>query len=220
MGVYRKKTHTDLYINFSSHRHPHNPLKRLLTETAPPPILKQTSEHNKYALQLGVKVVFKSRGTLWEALKKVKDTQSQLLRKDVVYKIPCNNCVRAYIGETGRNLKKRLMEHKPAVRREDTSNSVAVLGNRNTESTGRKPCVLHQDRILEEESLGSNRDPTTSRQHKPWLWTHTEPHMDSFLVYYRLFLTLGIHAQGLRQSYCVCVCLFVCYHANCYISRL
>ena len=49
-----------------------------------------------------------------------------MLKKGVVYKIPCKDCEKVYIGETGRNLQKRMAEHKGAVRRGDTSNGVPV----------------------------------------------------------------------------------------------
>ena len=49
---------------------------------------------------------------------KVKDPRPPLLKKGVVYRVPCMDCDMSYIGETGRNLKKRLVEHKEAVHEE------------------------------------------------------------------------------------------------------
>ena len=43
-----------------------------------------------------------------------------------MYEVPCMDCSRSYIGETGRTLQKRLVEHKAAVRRGDTNNGIAV----------------------------------------------------------------------------------------------
>ena len=52
---------------------------------------------------LNVKICFKSHNTLREL--------------GVVYEIPCQDCEKVYIGETGRSLQKRMTEHKAAVRR-------------------------------------------------------------------------------------------------------
>ena len=57
---------------------------------------------------------------------KVKDPRPPLLKKGVVYRVSCMDCDMSYIGETGRNLKKRLVEHKAAVKRGDTKNGIAV----------------------------------------------------------------------------------------------
>ena len=57
---------------------------------------------------------------------KVKDPRPPLLKKGVVYRVPCMDCNRSYIGETGKNLKKRLVEHKAAVKRGDMKNGIAV----------------------------------------------------------------------------------------------
>ncbi len=46
--------------------------------------------------------------------------------KGVVYSIPCMDCNSVYVGETGRNLEKRLKEHQYAVKRMDNINGVSV----------------------------------------------------------------------------------------------
>ena len=73
-----------------------------------------------------MKAVFKSHGTLREHLTKVKSPQLELMRKGVVYKVPCRDCDGSYIGETRRNLRKTLVEHKSAVKRGDEKNGIAV----------------------------------------------------------------------------------------------
>ena len=45
--------------------------------------------------------------------------------KGIVYSIPCE-CGSLYIGETGRTLKTRLMEHKRSVCNRDTNNGITV----------------------------------------------------------------------------------------------
>ena len=57
---------------------------------------------------------------------KVKNLRNPLLKKGVVYEVPCMDCNSSYIGETGRSLKKQLVEHKSAVKRHDTKNGIAV----------------------------------------------------------------------------------------------
>ena len=47
-------------------------------------------------------------------------------QKEVVYEVPCKDCGLKYIGETRRNLKTRMTEHKGAVRRGDERNGIAV----------------------------------------------------------------------------------------------
>ena len=41
----------------------------------------------------------------------------------IVYNIPCKDCSSCYIGQTGRKLKRRIEEHKKAVRLADFENS-------------------------------------------------------------------------------------------------
>ena len=54
------------------------------------------------------------------------DRSSELKKKEVVYRVLCQDCDGAYIGETGRSLQKRLTEHKYAVRTNDRKNDIAV----------------------------------------------------------------------------------------------
>ena len=46
----------------------------------------------------------------------------------VVYEIPCQECTQiyVYVGETSRTLKKRMSEHKQAMKRFDEKNGIAV----------------------------------------------------------------------------------------------
>ena len=48
----------------------------------------------------------------------------------VVYRIPCTNCPRTYIGQTGRTLTQRLKEHQRAVRNADTATLALLTGLR------------------------------------------------------------------------------------------
>ena len=42
----------------------------------------------------------------------MKAPRPEVKRKDVVYEVPCIDCKDVYVGETGRCLRKRIMEHK------------------------------------------------------------------------------------------------------------
>ena len=182
--VYRKKTHTDQYIHYTSHHHhraksgtikclkyrmdkicnakskqeeinhirkafrnngyPDKFITRALqnptqpTETPEeenserPKILSLPYCHGlseriqRVCGRIGVKAVFKSHHTLREKLTRVKTPRPDLLKRSVVYEVPCLDCEKVYVGETKRNLKQRLMEHKGAVRREDRKNGIAT----------------------------------------------------------------------------------------------
>ena len=51
-------------------------------------------------------------------------------KKGVVYEVECNECEGVYVGETGKTLKKRISEHKQAVKWVTTSlNGIAVHVN-------------------------------------------------------------------------------------------
>ena len=70
------------------------------------PYVKNTSEEiERECRKLGVRTVFKTHGTLRQALMKVKTPREDVEKKDVVYEVPCLDCHTSYIGETGRNLK-------------------------------------------------------------------------------------------------------------------
>ena len=78
---------------------PRKPVKKMIYL----PYVQQTSDHiQRICRQIGVQVVFKSQNTLREALMKVKNPRPQLLKKGVIYEVPCMDCNRSFIGEMGR----------------------------------------------------------------------------------------------------------------------
>ena len=66
-----------------------------------------------------IRTAFKPAMTLKRLLTRVKNKVSMEQKKGVVYEVPCGDCEKSYIGETGRTLKKRIDEHKGSVWRED-----------------------------------------------------------------------------------------------------
>ena len=64
----------------------------------------------------------------------LKSSNQVLNKKEVVYEVACKDCDQKYIGETKRTMKKRLMEHKYAMRRGDEKNGIAVHANKFNQS--------------------------------------------------------------------------------------
>ena len=84
-----------------------------------------TERRERACNKLDVRAVFKSSKTLRGHLCRVKGKQPLDRTKGVIYNIPCT-CGREYIGETGRNLRVRIGEHKYAIQRGNMSNAIAV----------------------------------------------------------------------------------------------
>ena len=81
--------------------------------TATIPYIKGTSETIAWILQpYNILVAHKPIMTLQQLLTNVKDKDKPNDRQEAVHKIKCRDCQATYIGETGRNLNKRLTEHK------------------------------------------------------------------------------------------------------------
>ena len=91
------------------------------------PYVRRLSEKlEKVCAPLGIKAVFKPSNTLRQSLVHVKKRLPEEKKRSVVYQVPCKGCDQVYIGETKRNLKIRLAEHRQAVRRGDDKNGIAV----------------------------------------------------------------------------------------------
>ena len=69
--------------------------------------------------------MFQQRRTLRSLLPRVKGSQKHV-DKGVVYQIPCAQCDKVCIGETGRPLKTRITKHKRALSTGDVKNVNAV----------------------------------------------------------------------------------------------
>ena len=72
---------------------------------------------------LTIKVTFCPLQTLRQELVHPKDPIPEWQRKGVVYSVPCNECSRAYIGQTGRSLDHRIADHRRALRNGDEAAS-------------------------------------------------------------------------------------------------
>ena len=68
---------------------------------------------------------------------KLKNRIPEEEKRSVVYKVPCKDCSKTYIGETKRTLKVRFSEHKQAVKRGDPKNGIAVHAHESHHSIDR-----------------------------------------------------------------------------------
>ena len=189
-SVYRKVTHMDRYIHYTSHHHPkalsgtikclknradcvcdagsrmkelehlkrvfqangyprkliqstlnqpphvpraHDPVQTMDSEpqTKPKtlclPYVRHLSEEiQRLCRDLDIRVVFRPHNTLRQLLTKVKTPTPDEKKAGVIYEIPCLDCETVYIGETGRCMEKRMIEHRRVVRNGDRTNGVAV----------------------------------------------------------------------------------------------
>ena len=77
------------------------------------PYIRGTSESIRRILSKeNIRVAFRSRTTVRSILTNVRPRISQHDKKGVVYCIPCQDCDKVYVGETGRTLNIRQKEHK------------------------------------------------------------------------------------------------------------
>jgi len=96
----------------------------------------------------GKKVSYSSSTNLGRSLINCKD-EVMKNRKSGVYRVNCNDCNVCYIGQTGRNFKDRLNEHRRAIGKED---SRSVFAN-HLYSTGHS-CNFHNFKILHKCNKG------------------------------------------------------------------
>ena len=75
----------------------------------------------------GIRVCFKSNGTLQSVLVKVKPRFSPGDTKSVIYRILCQDYDKSYTGETGRTMAVRLTEHRRYCPNGETSRSQHTL---------------------------------------------------------------------------------------------
>ena len=91
------------------------------------PYIRHLSECIRRILTpLGIRTCFRPHCTLRQSLVRVKDPTPAPQRTGVVYRIPCGNCPKVYIGQTSRTLKHRLTEHKRALRSGEAAQSAVA----------------------------------------------------------------------------------------------
>jgi len=89
------------------------------------PYVPSISESFKKIIgDLDVNLSFCSLNTLHRFIKAGKDTLTTASHGNIVYKIECNNCDASYVGQTGRELRTRIDEHRNHIRRNAANHSV------------------------------------------------------------------------------------------------
>ena len=95
-----------------------------LRATVTIPYIQGLSEPIKRLLErVKVKVRLKPNKTLRQLLVRPKDKVPMEQRTGVVYSIPCRDCPKTYVGQSGRSLECRVKEHQRAVKYGDTNTS-------------------------------------------------------------------------------------------------
>ena len=74
--------------------------------------------------EVGVKVAMKPDLTIRKLLPSLKDPLDNSEKSCLVYQVPCRDCSFVYIGQTKRDLKSRLDEHKRAIKNQHPDLSV------------------------------------------------------------------------------------------------
>ena len=132
------------------------------------PYISGLSEAIKRILgPLDIKVAFRPHSTLRRQLVHPKDPVPLDQRTGVVYQIPCSECPKVYIGQSGRTLKQRLSEHRQALQKGDTAASALA---EHVWSTG------HQVNLSKAEVIDSHPFVTTRCLLESW---HIQRHSNT-----------------------------------------
>lgn len=92
------------------------------------PYIKGISDKIKRVLnEAGVKVALKPVSTLRNCLPSLKDPVATSEKSCLIYQVPCRDCDFSYIGQTKRDLKSRISEHKRAIRSQEPEKSALCL---------------------------------------------------------------------------------------------
>ena len=127
------------------------------------PYVKTLESCESNVKKIGKKIVFKYNDKLSRLL--CKNKLSKKVADKGVYRISCSDCNSIYVGETGRNLKQRVKEHKKDVRNDKEYSAIArhvndKLHNIDFDSAEMiYPCTdLRKRRIIESIIISSHDD--------------------------------------------------------------
>jgi predicted GIY-YIG superfamily endonuclease len=88
-----------------------------------PHITGVTNKIQRIMRKHNIKTTTTVNNTLYKQLVRKKPEETQMDKSNVVYQIKCKDCDKSYIGETKRPLKRRITEHKRAIKQQRTDNS-------------------------------------------------------------------------------------------------
>ena len=111
--VFKNNGYTTSFINRAmSPVQPKSTPEQEYITTVTLPYIKGTSEQVRRILgRANIRVAFRTKTTIRSLLTLVKPAQSSLDMTGVIYSIPCKDCDKVYVGETGRTLNIRQKEH-------------------------------------------------------------------------------------------------------------
>ena len=95
---------------------PRRPTKSFKSFTSLPYIHGTTNKIQRVLNDVGVRVAMKPFVTIGKFLPSPKDPLDVNEITGIIYKVPCRDCAFVYIGQTKRDLKLRLSEHKRAIK--------------------------------------------------------------------------------------------------------
>ena len=129
-----------------------------------------------------IRVAFHSPNKLGKYIKVQKDICPRTSKSNVVYKISCNNCDASYVGQTSRQLKTRITEHRNHIRYNTSSRSVITEHRRQhdhdfqwdeVEILDEEPCyrkrLVSETLNIRKQKNGLNLQTDTEGLHKAYI---------------------------------------------------
>ena len=112
--VFKNNGYTTSFINRAmTPAQPRSTPEQEYITTVTLPYVKGISEQVRQILgRVNIRAAFRTKTTIRSLLTSVKPTQSPLDKTGVIYNIPCKDCDKVYVGETGRTLSARQKEHR------------------------------------------------------------------------------------------------------------
>jgi hypothetical protein len=112
---YPKKLIEKIHRQSNNRNHSVNNNQERVSRISASYIKGSTEQINRILKPYSIQLATKPSKTLKSMLCHLKDKREKLDKKNIIYEIPCEDCTSSYIGETGRQLKKRVGEHQNTI---------------------------------------------------------------------------------------------------------